>query len=88
MPQLFIRLMIANRLVHHWCCSAIVNCMNPEQIEQLVRERGPYAFDRMFAMLVKVRERLDRVCVALDTANVPYAVIGGNAVAAWVATTR
>jgi len=34
----------------------------------------------------KVRERLERACKALETANIPYAVIGGNAVAAWVAT--
>lgn len=34
----------------------------------------------------KVRERLNRACHALETAGVPYAVIGGNAVAAWVAT--
>lgn len=60
--------------------------MNEEQIAQLVRERGPFAFDRMFEMIEQVRQRLDRVCGALETANVPYAVIGGNAVAAWVAT--
>ena len=34
----------------------------------------------------KVRERMERACRALADANVPYAVIGGNAVAAWVAT--
>lgn len=34
----------------------------------------------------KVRERLDRACKALSDNSVPYAVIGGNAVAAWVAT--
>jgi hypothetical protein len=33
-----------------------------------------------------VKQRLDRACQALQQANVPYAVIGGNAVAAWVAT--
>lgn len=60
--------------------------MDEQQIDQLVRERGPYAFDRMFEMMEQVRRRLDRVCDALDNANVPYAVIGGNAVAAWVAT--
>ncbi len=34
----------------------------------------------------KVRERLDRAARALESAGVPYLVIGGNAVAAWVAT--
>lgn len=60
--------------------------MTPEQITDLVREQGPYVFDRMFGAMEKVRERLERACRALNEANVPYAVIGGNAVAAWVAT--
>ncbi len=34
----------------------------------------------------RVRERLLRATAALDAASVPYAVVGGNAVAAWVAT--
>lgn len=33
-----------------------------------------------------VRQRLLRASQALRAANVPYAVVGGNAVAAWVAT--
>lgn len=60
--------------------------MNPQQIDTLVREQGPFVFERMFGMIEKVRERLDRVCRALGEAQVPYAVIGGNAVAAWVST--
>ena len=60
--------------------------MTPEQLQQLVREQEPYIFDRMFGAMEKVRERLDRACRALETASVRYAVIGGNAVAAWVAT--
>jgi len=32
----------------------------------------------------KVRQRLQRAVKALEAANVPYAVAGGNAVAAWV----
>ncbi len=60
--------------------------MNPDQIDQLVREQGPYVFDRMFGAVEKVRERLERVCRGLSAAGVPYCVIGGNAVAAWVAT--
>jgi hypothetical protein len=51
----------------------------------LVREETP-VFDRMFAAVEKVKERLDRSCAALDKANIPYAIIGGHAVAAWVAT--
>lgn len=43
-------------------------------------------FDRMFGAVDKVRERLERSCKALEQDGVPYAVIGGHAVAAWVAT--
>lgn len=42
--------------------------------------------DRMVYAVEKVRERLLRAANALDVAGVKYAVIGGNAVAAWVAT--
>lgn len=36
--------------------------------------------------MARVRERLLRATAALDQAKVPYAVVGGNAVASWVAT--
>ena len=39
----------------------------------------------MVRAVEKVRERLLRATAALESAAVPYAVIGGNAVAAWVA---
>jgi len=39
----------------------------------------------MVRAVEKVRERLRRAAAALENDNVPYAVIGGNAVAAWVA---
>jgi hypothetical protein len=38
----------------------------------------------MIQAVEKVRERLLRAARALEEAGVPYAVIGGNAVAAWV----
>ena len=44
----------------------------------------PFNIARMVRAVEKVRERLLRSTAALDGANVPYAVIGGNAVAAWV----
>ncbi len=43
-----------------------------------------FSLDRMVRAVEKVRERLLRATAALDQAGVPYAVIGGNAVAAWV----
>src|SRR5438105_8483756 len=47
---------------------------------------GPEILDRMEAAVAKVRERLLRATAALNQAGVPYAVVGGNAVASWVAT--
>ena len=46
---------------------------------------GEDILDRMVRAVEKVRERLHRASGALEEANIPYAVIGGNAVAAWVA---
>ncbi|MCI0743087.1 MAG: nucleotidyltransferase family protein [Gemmataceae bacterium] len=42
--------------------------------------------DRMERAVAKVRDRLLRATAALNQAGVPYAVVGGNAVASWVAT--
>jgi hypothetical protein len=41
--------------------------------------------DRMEQAVAKVRERLLRATAALNRIGVPYAVVGGNAVASWVA---
>ena len=46
----------------------------------------PDILDRMVRAVEKVRQRLARAAAALERAGVPYAVAGGNAVAAWVAT--
>jgi hypothetical protein len=45
---------------------------------------GLELLDRMERAVNKVRDRLLRATAALDAARVPYAVIGGNAVASWV----
>jgi hypothetical protein len=45
---------------------------------------GEVSWERMIRAVEKVRERLLRACGALDRAGIPYAVAGGNAVAAWV----
>lgn len=47
---------------------------------------GEILLERMVRAVEKVRERLLRAARALDDESVPYAVVGGNAVAAWVAT--
>lgn len=49
------------------------------------RELGPFSFERVVSAVEKVRRRLLRATAALEAAGVPYAVAGGNAVAAWVA---
>ncbi|MBT9582692.1 nucleotidyltransferase family protein [bacterium] len=43
--------------------------------------------DRMVLAVERVRQRLLRASRLLEQAGVAYAVVGGNAVAAWVATT-
>jgi hypothetical protein len=45
----------------------------------------PVSLERMVRAVEKVRERLLRATAALERAGIPYAVIGGSAVAAWVA---
>jgi hypothetical protein len=42
--------------------------------------------ERMLTAVERVRDRLKRATAALEAAGVDYAVVGGNAVAAWVAT--
>jgi hypothetical protein len=45
---------------------------------------GLLALDRWERAVEKVRDRLLRATAALEVAGVPYAVVGGNAVMAWV----
>jgi hypothetical protein len=45
---------------------------------------APVSWERMIRSVEKVRERLLRAAKALEEAGIPYAVVGGNAVAAWV----
>src|SRR5207249_7928426 len=42
------------------------------------------SWERLSNAVEKVRQRLLRAAAALEQAGVPYAVAGGNAVAAWV----
>jgi hypothetical protein len=46
---------------------------------------APVSWERMRNAVDRVRRRVERASRALQAANVPYAVAGGNAVAAWVA---
>jgi hypothetical protein len=43
-----------------------------------------FSWDRMIAAVEAVKERMLRAAGALERAGIPYAVAGGNAVAAWV----
>jgi hypothetical protein len=45
---------------------------------------GDDLLERMVLAVEKVRDRLRRATAALESEGIPYAVIGGNAVAAWV----
>jgi hypothetical protein len=48
-------------------------------------ELKPFSWERVIAAVEAVRQRALRATKALAGSKVPYAVIGGNAVAAWVA---
>ena len=51
-------------------------------VESTIKING---WERALMAAEKVKERLRRATRALDDAGVPYAVVGGNAVAEWVA---
>jgi hypothetical protein len=44
-----------------------------------------FSWKRMIAAVEAVRERACRLAAALSEAGIPHAIVGGNAVAAWVA---
>jgi hypothetical protein len=44
----------------------------------------PFSLERVVSAVEKARQRLLRAAAALDSAEIPYAVVGGNAVALWV----
>ena len=48
-------------------------------------ELQEFSWKRMIEAVEAVRERACRAAAALEKAGIPYAVAGGNAVAAWVA---
>lgn len=50
-----------------------------------IKYTGDALWDRIEKAVEKVKDRLRRVTQALNAANIPYAIIGGNAVQHWVA---
>ena len=46
---------------------------------------GEALWQRMDRAVQRIQERLERTVAALETARIPYAIIGGHAVRAWVA---
>ena len=50
-----------------------------------IKYTGDALWKRIERAVEKVKDRLRRVTRALNSANIPYAVIGGNAVQHWVA---
>lgn len=46
-------------------------------------ELHPVTWERMIRAVEKVRERLLRATSTLESAGIPFAVVDGNAVAAW-----
>lgn len=52
----------------------------------MILPAGETLLERMVRAVERVKERLLRATAALESAGVAYAVVGGNAVAAWVAS--
>ena len=50
-----------------------------------IKYSGDALWERIERAVEKVKDRLRRVTRALNKANIPYAIIGGNAVQHWVA---
>ena len=50
-----------------------------------IRITGDELWKRMNRAVEKIQERLEKTAATLEAAQIPYAVIGGNAVRAWVA---
>jgi len=59
----------------HWASYATMTTLNLHD----------FSWERMIAAVDAVRERACRVAAALERAGIPYVVVGGTAVAAWVA---
>ncbi len=66
--------------------TAKIRSISAEELNEAVALHQHDLLDRMMNAVLKVRERLERTSRCLAKANVPYAIIGGNAVAAWVST--
>lgn len=60
----------------------ICACQNPLMINEFALH--PVSWQRMAKGIDDVKKRLDRTASALDGMGVDYAIIGGNAIAAWV----
>jgi hypothetical protein len=69
-------------MVESWS-EGIADVEVPAQLNDVVAF-GEDVLERMVLAVERVRERLKRATSALEAAKIPYAVIGGNAVAAWV----
>ena len=50
-----------------------------------IRFTGDELWKRMNRAAEKIQERLEKTAATLEAAQIPYAIIGGNAVRAWVA---
>jgi hypothetical protein len=58
--------------------------MNPPTTSPTAAISNDILWNRISGAVEAVRNRLERACAALEAAGVPYAVVGGNAVAVWV----
>lgn len=73
------------RLSTVYCGPTITSVSKNFGVHGVAVELKPFSWERMIEAVEAVRERTLRVTSALRDADIPYAVAGGNAIAAWVA---
>ncbi|MEI7687042.1 MAG: hypothetical protein WCL32_18650, partial [Planctomycetota bacterium] len=56
----------------------------PSQGDVATHDISALAWERLVTAVEKVRDRLRRTAAVLEAASIPYAIVGGNAVAVWV----
>lgn len=67
---------------NHWGCLILLDA--PLSVMSTIRALQPVTWQRMAKGIDDVKQRLDRAAAALAKLGVHYAVVGGNAIAAWV----
>src|SRR5436305_667122 len=83
----FLGLLNSRTAFARWPASSVSRNFLPASAARAIRAAvlKEFSWERMIAAVEDVRERACRATAALRQAGIPHVVVGGNAVAAWVA---